>query len=295
MQVQERLIVPGLGVVILLSAFILGVPVVYKALLGLLGAATVATYFAPPVVQVETRIAIAAVGLLILLIITSTAFWLALLSFAAIGALQFQRRGELQRSPATIAWLSKALSAARARRASAGSRATGESAESPPLANVGALPGFVRLNVAGVGGVILGAVVLVSVFMPWVVFVFSGYGEWVNAGSLTLRAGEELIVLRLSFYALLALGVASIVSIVLPRVVAAIIAVAGLAVTLVSYFYVVAQVGAEAEIAELSDLGVGVMTFPYFGALLVALCFLSMLVLQLVPRWNRSRPNPNAE
>lgn len=37
MQIQERLIVPGLGVVILLRLHILGVPLVYKLLLGLLG------------------------------------------------------------------------------------------------------------------------------------------------------------------------------------------------------------------------------------------------------------------
>ena len=61
MQDYERLIVPGLGVVILLSAFLLGVPLIYTLILSLLGAAAVGTYFAPHAVQVETRIAIAAV------------------------------------------------------------------------------------------------------------------------------------------------------------------------------------------------------------------------------------------
>ncbi len=54
MQIQERLIVPGLGVVTLLSAFMLDVPLVYKLLLGLLGLAATGTYFAPHAVQVET-------------------------------------------------------------------------------------------------------------------------------------------------------------------------------------------------------------------------------------------------
>ena len=89
MQVQERLIVPGLGVVILLSAVILGAPLVYKLLLGVLGLAAAGTWFAPRQVQVETRIAISALGLVILLLVISTAFWLTLLSFGAIAALQF--------------------------------------------------------------------------------------------------------------------------------------------------------------------------------------------------------------
>ena len=37
----------ALGVVVLLPAFMLGVPQVYKLLLGLLGLATMGTYFAP--------------------------------------------------------------------------------------------------------------------------------------------------------------------------------------------------------------------------------------------------------
>lgn len=116
MQDYERLIVPGLGVVILLSSFLLGVPLAYQVLLALLGAAAVGTYFAPPTVQVETRIAIAAVGLVILLIVSSTAFWLALLSFGAIAALQLQHRHALQRNPATITWLSALLKRVQASR-----------------------------------------------------------------------------------------------------------------------------------------------------------------------------------
>ena len=123
MHTYERFIAPGLGVVIVLAIFILGVPLVYQVLLGLLGLAAAATWFAPYRVQVETRIVIAALGLVILLIVSSVAFWMTLLSFAVIGALQYPHRHTLQRNPATIEWLSglvKDLQARRANRAAAG-------------------------------------------------------------------------------------------------------------------------------------------------------------------------------
>ena len=56
MQIQERFIVPGLGLVIFLSIFLLGVPLAYKVLLGLIGLGAFATYFAPRAVQVEIRL-----------------------------------------------------------------------------------------------------------------------------------------------------------------------------------------------------------------------------------------------
>ena len=306
MQIQERLVVPGLGIVILLSAFILGVPLVYQLLLGLLGLAAAGTYFAPPQVQVETRIAIAAAGLIILLIVSSTAFWLMLLSFGAIAALQFPHRHTLQRQSATVTWLSTVLEAAQARRAGRADRAAaatdadegaepaaadgdGESRpQAPP--GVDALPPFVRVNVAGIAGLVVGVLVVVSIFMPWVGFLLSAYGETADGPNFTLRAAAselELPALSGFFGILFVLGVASIVSIVLPRAVATIIAAAGLAVTLASYLYVVAEV--EREAAELSSIGVGVTTLPAVGALLAGLCFLVMLVLQLIPGANTRR------
>ena len=303
MQIQERLIVPGLGVVILLAAFMLGVPVVYKLVLGLLGLAAAGTYFAPHEVQVETRVAIAALGLIILLLVTSTAFWLTLLSFGAIAALQFPHRHELQRNPATITWLRTVLKAAQARRSGraegggdadegTGVVATagdGDSRPQPPSA-VGTLPGFVRINVAGIGGLVVGVLVILSVFMPWFGFLISAYGEMAGGVNFTLRAAaEELGLPALSgfFFILIVLGLLSIISIALPRVAAAIIAAAGLAVTLASYLYVFAEV--EREAAELSSIGVGALTLPAVGSLIAGLCFLVMLVLQLVPAANRSR------
>ncbi|MCY4449955.1 MAG: hypothetical protein OXE02_14045 [Chloroflexi bacterium] len=302
MQIQERLIVPGLGVVIVLSAFMLGVPLVYKLILGLLGLAAAGTYFAPRQVQVEIRVAVAALGLIILLIVISTAFWLTLLSFGAIAALQFPHRRELQWNPATIAWLGTVLKAAQARRsgrvdggagAEAGAAAAardGESAQAPAPPGASALPGFVRVNAAGISGLVAGVLVLMSVFLPWFGFLISASGETAGGLNFTLRtaSGEfELPAFGLFFFTLIALGLLSIVSIVLPRVVAAIIAGAGLAVTLTSYLYVVGLIQNEAD--ELSDIGVGVTAVPAIGALLAGLCFLVMFVLQLIPKANASR------
>ncbi|MCY4475574.1 MAG: hypothetical protein OXC83_09105 [Chloroflexi bacterium] len=299
MQIQQRLIVPALGIVILLAAFILGVPLVYKVLLGLLGLAAAGTYFAPEPVQVETRIAIAAIGLVILLIVSSTAFWLILLSFGAIAALQFPHRHTLQRNPATIAWLSKSLNAAQAGRSgqvdgdgdtdeeAAAAAGNGESSPQAPSTD-GALPEFVRMNVAGGGGLVAGVLVLLSVFMPWYGFLISAYGEWAGGENFSLRAAAvDLPVINTFFFILLALGVLSIISIGLPRAIAAIIAAAGLVVTLASYIYVVVAI--ESEVSELSGMGVGATTLPAVGCLLAGFAFLVMLILQLIPKANRSR------
>ena len=313
MQIQERLIVPGLGVVILLAAFILGVPLVYKLLLGVLGLAATGTYFTPHAVQVETRIAIAALGLIILLIISSTAFWLILLSFGAIAALQIPHRHTLQRSSATIAWLNTVLErrsgvpageaagtgAAEESVASAGEEAgtaagDGESAQSASQVKVGALPNFVRMNVAGVGSSIFGALVVVSVLIPWVVFVVT-YGEdEIKTFSYTLRGAAETLQDNNSpntfFVILLVLGLLSVASIVLPRAVAAIIAVAGLLVTMFSYLYLFGeQVFEKALFGSFPPPGIGAVTLPHVGLLLAAFCFLIIFLLQLIPGLNRSR------
>ena len=299
MQTQERLIAPGLGVVILLSAAMLGVPMVYKLLLGLLGLVAAGTYFAPFRVQVETRIGIAALGLIILLIVSSTAFWLTLLSFGAMAALQFPHRRTLQRNLATVEWLSAVFRNAQARwsgKVAAAvdgeetEAAAGDGASTPPgTAGIAvALPSFVRMNVAGVGGVIAGVIVLGSVFMPWYGFLGSVSGELVGGGSFSLRAGAEefaLPAVRAFFYLLLVLGVLSIVSIGLPRLVAGIIAAAGFVVTLASYLYVSTEV--ERVTAELRNIGADVTTIPAAGCWIAGFVFLVMLALQLIPAANR--------
>ena len=308
MEMQDRFIAPGLGVVIVLAAFILGVPLVYKLLLSLLGLAAAGTYFAPYRVQVETRIVIALVGLVILLIVSSTAFWLTLLSFAAIAALQFQHRHVLQRNPATIAWLRTLLEAAQARRAGvaggtgvaaqeagveaeAGDGVEAAVGEARPAAPAGAaLPGFVRMNVAGVGSSILGGAVLLGLFMPWIGFLVSVYGETVGGPNFTLLAAaedEQLgSTLRTFFFALLALGLVSAASIALPRLVAAIIAAVGFVVTIASYLFIATEVD---NAVALSGGGVDAVALPAVGALLAAGCFLVMVILQLIPAANRSR------
>ncbi len=303
MQTYERLIVPGLGVVILLSVFILAVPLAYKVLLGLLGLAATGTYFAPHRVQVETRIAIAAIGLIILLIVTSTAFWLALLSFGAIAALQLQHRHTLQRNPATIAWLSSLMTGIKERRSGradngcdaeegAGVAAGAGDAQgrfSAPI-GVGALPGFVRLNVAGVGSSVLGAPVLVSVLaLPWVGLLARGWGEW-DSLTLTLSEaeaefGSDLPHLGTLAVAMLVLAVGSIVSVVLPRIVVGLVAAAGLVLNIATYIYIFQEVDA----ADLGSMGIDVLTIPSGGAIVAAICCIIIIVFQLIPRFNRSR------
>lgn len=307
MQIQERLIVPGLGVVILLSAFILGVPLVYKLLLGLLGLAAAGTYFVPHAVQVETRIAIAALGLIILLIISSTAFWLTLLSFGAIAALQFQHRHQLQRNPATIEWLNTMLKDAQARRsgqAAAGGGDAGEEAGAVAAADGGesaqvtvpswtdTLPGYVRMNAAGVGSSGLGVLALLSLFIPWVIFLLTINDEWRGTSFTLLAAADTLesAVPRVFFGILLVLCLSSVASIVLPRAVAAIVAVAGLLVTTFTWFYFMgSQVLDKHILGDFIPPGVGAVTSPYFGAMLASFCFLVIFILQLIPRLNRSR------
>ena len=308
MQVQERLIVPALGVVILLSSFILGVPLVYKLLLGLLGLAAAGTYFAPHAVQVETRTAIAAVGLIILLIGSSVAFWLTLLSFGAIAALQFPHRHELQRNPATIAWLGTVLKTVQARRSGraegggdtgeeagdAAAAGDGESGQAPARTlGTGTLPGFLRVNPAGIGSSILGVVAMASIFMPWILFELAAGGETeshhFSLWEMTdpMGVGWESGQARTFFFGLLVMGLVSAASIVLPRFVVAVVAIAGLAVTAFSYFYFFAEI-ANALRGELPEW-VRASVLPSRGAGLALLCYLSIFVLQLVPAWNRSR------
>ena len=63
MRIEERYVVPGLGVIILLSLVALNVSLIYLVVLGILGIAAIGTYFLPHAVQIETRIVISALGL----------------------------------------------------------------------------------------------------------------------------------------------------------------------------------------------------------------------------------------
>jgi len=230
---------------------------------------------------------------------------MSLLKFAIIAALQFPHRRALRRNTATFAWLSTSLKTAQASRPNTvigdgdGTGETDEEAanasgdgESSPLAPsaVGRLPESMRMDVAGIGGVVVGLLVILSVFMPWFGFLISTYGETAEGLNFTLAAGAEefeLPVFNVFFFIVLALGVLSVVSVGLHRAIAAIIAAIGLAVTLVSYIYVVGLV--ENEVAELSEIGVGVTAIPSVGCLLAGFAFLVMFILQLIPKADPTR------
>ena len=171
MRIQEEYIVPGLGVVILLSVIgfmTSGASIVHLALLTLLGSAAVGTYFLPHAVQIELRVVIAALGLLILLLYFSNlAFWLALLAFGAIGALQIRHSDALQMFPQhTIAWVKGKLGqevamGTGASEAGAGDGAgqatqtgepseAGEAAGTPAAQGLTAMPGGLNIFQGGV-------------------------------------------------------------------------------------------------------------------------------------------------
>lgn len=301
MQSIQRLIVPALGVVVVLCTFVLGVPLVFRVLLVLLGVAAVGTHFLPHAVQVETRIAIAALGLVILLIVSSTAFWLAVLSFAAIAALQIPHRGTLERSLATVAWLDTTLKAVRAHRSGRDAAGVGDGEEPTAAitdrdeepstragpAGIESLPGFVRVNVAGVAGTVCGVVALISVFLPWVLVIADTvWGETVTVG-LTLReAAAEWVWPALSafFVVLIVLGAASIVAVVLPRVVVIVISGAGLAVAMASVLYTFVEFN-----EVISQYGVSAAALPNVGPLLAGGCYLATIVLHLIPACNKTR------
>ena len=303
MQSKEFLIVPALGVVILLATFLLGVPLVYKLLLGLLGLAAAGTYFAPHAVQVETRIAIAAAGLIILLIVTSTAFWLTLLSFGGIAALQFQHLHTLQRNSATVAWVTSLLGRAKASAPVAQSPlgdASAPSAPSPPedeavapttapqaQAPLGVtVPGFVRLDAAGVGSSALGALALMCVFLPWLGIMASAYGQ-TESESFTLgEMADDFGAADTFFVLLVLLALVSIISIVAPRIVGVIVGAVGLIVAASSYVYFQSEI---MEGIRDAPADVDLLILPSVGCILAGLCYLGIAVLPLIPRMNRQK------
>lgn len=181
----------------------------------------------------------------------------------------------------------------------------GEEAEagdggSAPATEAGSLPAFVRRNVAGIGSSVLGAVVLVSLFMPWVIFLVTYdqevwgdmQDEWQSMSYTLLAAADTLenTVPRVLFGILVVLCLASIASIVLPRAVAAIVAITGFLVTSFSWVYFFGeQLFAKHFFSDFVPPGVGAITFPYLGALLASFCFFVIFVLQLIPRLNEPR------
>ena len=105
----KQLVVPGLGVLILVSILFMalsGYHIGFMVVLGLLGLALIGTLFLPEGVQAEARIVLTVLGLLTLfLMIPAIGFWLALASFAAIGILIIENRRILRSNLHTLEWI----------------------------------------------------------------------------------------------------------------------------------------------------------------------------------------------
>lgn len=287
MQEQERLIVPGLGVVILLAAFTLGAPPIFTVLLVILGLAAAGTYFAPPAVQVETRVGIAALGLVLLVVhYASAGFWLALLSFAGIGALQFRNRAALGKELATVMWLNVVLARRSAATAQTGGAEGEDSGSAGAALGLSALQG--RVTVAAIGAALMGVIALLSATMPWVLVTFTIGGETTGIGfsgteaARTIREGAGGgVVVTLILVVGAALALASIASAVLPRIVPILVGVAGILLTVFAYVYLFGK------FAEGSDGNV--VTFPHLGFFVTGGAFLMVLLLYVCPAAYRSR------
>lgn len=280
MTLQERIIVPGLGAVILLAVLTMGAPILYTLLLGLLGLAAVGTYFVPSAVQVETRVGIAVLGLIVLIFyFSSLSFWLALLSFGAIGALQIRHRDELQKNPATVAWLNAAL----ARRGPQEDKG-GPARDASSTGGDGVLGG--RVHIAGILAAVMGIAVLSSVFMPWAVYSISAGGESHSSTASAIRAAEVIADLNeggaplnnVLFGAGIVLALLSIVSTVLPRAVPIIVGIAGMLLTLFAFVYISVGFHDSNLPSEVSQA-----TFPHIGFFVTGGAFLSVTVLHVIP------------
>ncbi len=320
-RIKEEYIVPALGAIILLSVFgfaASGVSPIYPVLLGILGLAAVGTYFLPAGVQVEMRIAIAVLGLIILVIFfSSVSFWLALLAFGAIGASQIRHGAALSMPPKhTVAYV-KTLLDKRGAAGTAGADAAGGdgSGDAPPktdasgetnaaasaaaLQGLGALQRLLRVNVGGIGATALGALILLSIFtMPYVALVasveYGGESESESEGFTFLEVSQEIDeelddgIPGILFIVLAAVAAVSTASVILPRWAVIVAGIAGMAVTLLSYIYIF---DAFSDAFERADFGsnVSILTIPHIGWFVAGGCFMAMTVLQLIPRLNRSK------
>ncbi len=322
MREPEQFVIPALGVLVLLSVFILGTgfySLAYPVILGVLGLAAIGTFFLPPAVQVELRIAISGLGLLTLIFMfSSLGFWLALIGFGAIGALQIRHRGVLQKSLHTVEWL-KTLQLGQGGAGTVTFQAeTGEAtAAAQPVvsAQSGASRGGGMVNIGGIGAMVLGIIVLLSFLLPWLTFSASAGG--LIGGGLSV-VGEEidhterfsgLTLVRASteaagygddlaaFYivpavagAIAVLAVLGIASIALPRIVPIIAGFAGVAIMallLVGFIMALSEIKSSefGRYLELgSRFGLNVDVSLGTGFWLAFLAFLLMAVLQLVVR-----------
>ena len=170
-----------------------------------------------------------------------------------------------------------------------GEEAAGGDGGSAPAAPVtGDLPAFVRMNVAGIGSSVLGAIVLLSLFIPWVIFlvtydqeVWGGMQEEWESMSYTLLAGEQrpCVLASCSCWPCRA-SPRSYCPVRWQRS-----SPSQASSSLPSRGSTGEQVFAKADFIP---PGVGAATLPS-GALLATLCFFAIFVLQLIPRLNKPR------
>ena len=308
MRIQEKYLVPGLGGVVIIAAIGFaagGASAWVWVILALLGIGTIATSYAPPGAQVELRAAIAIVGLVWLFIVyTSLPFWLALIGLGSIGALQIRHANSLRGAPRhTADWINSLTG-----RSSAGdageagedvnavaeetgaeeaSSASADSADaSPSVPN--AFQKYARLNVAGIGSATLGIVALLCLLMPWVGVYVEVLDESVVVGYTLISIGEEELdedgMVETFFAVLLVLGVLGVASVVVPRLATAIVAVAGIAVTIFSYIGLNAAFGGAQSVP-----GASAALIPHIGWVLAILCYGLIFLLQLITPWNRRK------
>ena len=321
MREPEQFVVPALGVLVLLAVFILGsagfYSIAYLIILGLLGLAAVGTYFPPPAVQVELRIVIAGLGLLVLIFMfSSLGFWLALIGFGAIGSLQIRHRSVLRPQLHTVDWLKTMQS----NRDATGATITtlppdteGTAAESgavaptvqptAPAQAVGA-GGSSSVNIGGIGAAVLGVIVLLSFLLPWLTVsasalggIFGGGGEaslsgWQMVREATRIAGDAdepaLYAIPLVAVIIAGLAILGIASVALPRGVPLTAGIAGLVIMVllaIGFFAILADIrssdlGSAMEMG--SALGMSVNISLGMGFWLASLAFLLMAGLQLI-------------
>ena len=294
MRESEQFVVPALGVVVLLSVFILGTsfyPLAYLIILGLLGLAAIGTYFLPPAVQIEMRIAIAALGVIVLVFtFNSLGFWLALMGFLGIGALQIRHRGVLQTPLHTVTWLQSLQSGGGG---VGGSAQTPESAEAGTGTEAGSSAGTASVQAAalrggnigsigGIGAAVMGIIVLLATMMPWLTIntinIF-GRGRQSFTGwqlSELIARGESDSSGPYTVAGIIAiLAVLGVVSVALPRVVSVIVGILGVVAMSFIYLYLHSESG-DSRYGQTFTLG--------FGFWLATLAFVLMAALQAIPR-----------
>ena len=289
MRDTTQFIVPGLGALALLSVFLLGTTFnpAYLVLLGLLGAAAVGTFFMPTAVQVEVRIAISALGLLVLVFMfSSLGFWLALLSFGTIGALQIRHRSALQMPPQTFEWLKTLRAHPSGGGAESAAALSGTGDEAAP-SRAWVMKVFGKGGIGGWGASALSIIILLTAVMPW--FGLSApwmddtsFSGWELVRELNAEDGGSPIPYAIAG-ALGALALLAAASVVLPRWAPAVAGVAGLAVMIFTFIYTSAVFGLD-DIPE----GSGAEANFGVGFWLTSLAFVLIAGLQLLPRPNRS-------